>query len=74
MKVSFELSKRDIRFFRDRLKQVRASDASKDEAAVICGAVDLVKEAICWIDLRGAGHIRSINGVTLRPTSSMRSS
>jgi uncharacterized membrane protein YkvA (DUF1232 family) len=46
MKVSFELSKRDIQFFRDRLKQVRASDASKDEAVVIRGAIDLVKEAI----------------------------
>jgi uncharacterized membrane protein YkvA (DUF1232 family) len=46
MKVSFELSKRDIRFFRDRLKQVRASDTSKDEEVVIRGAVDLVKEAI----------------------------
>ncbi|MBW2715565.1 MAG: DUF1232 domain-containing protein [Deltaproteobacteria bacterium] len=46
MKVSFELSKRDIRFFRDRLKQVRASDASKDEEVVIRGAIDLVKEAI----------------------------
>ena len=46
MKVSFELSPRDIRFFRDRLKQVRASDSSSNESVVIRGAVDLVKEAI----------------------------
>ncbi len=46
MKVSFELSPRDIRFFRDRLKQVRASDSSGDEQAVIRGAMDLVEEAI----------------------------
>ncbi len=50
MKISFELSPRDIRFFRDRLKQVRvsdgASDGSSNEPAVIRGAVDLVKEAI----------------------------
>ncbi len=46
MKVSFELSPRDIRFFRDRLKQVRASDSSSNESVVIQGAVDLVEEAI----------------------------
>jgi uncharacterized membrane protein YkvA (DUF1232 family) len=46
MKVSFELSKRDIRFFRERLKEVRASDSASDESVVIRGAVDLVKEAI----------------------------
>ncbi len=46
MKVSFELSPRDIRFFRDRLKEVRAGDSASDEQAVIRGAVDLVEEAI----------------------------
>jgi len=46
MKVSFELSPRDIRFFRERLKQVRASESASDEEVVIRGAVDLVKEAI----------------------------
>jgi uncharacterized membrane protein YkvA (DUF1232 family) len=46
MKVSFELSPRDIRFFRDRLKQVRSSDSASDESVVIQGAVDLVDEAI----------------------------
>ncbi len=46
MKVSFELSPRDIRFFRDRLRQVRASDSSSNESVVIREAVNLVKEAI----------------------------
>jgi uncharacterized membrane protein YkvA (DUF1232 family) len=46
MKVSFELSPRDIRFFRERLKQVRASDSSSNEQVVIRGAMDLVEEAI----------------------------
>jgi len=46
MKVSFVLSPRDIRFFRDRLKQVREGDSSSDESVVIQGAVDLVEEAI----------------------------
>ncbi len=46
MKVSFELSPRDIRFFRERLKQARAGDSSSNEQAVIRGAMDLVEEAI----------------------------
>ena len=46
MKVSFELSRRDLRFFRERLKQVRASGESHDEAAVIQGAESMVEEAI----------------------------
>ncbi len=46
MKVSFELSPRDIRFFRERLKQVRASASSSNEPLVIRGAKNLVKEAI----------------------------
>jgi uncharacterized membrane protein YkvA (DUF1232 family) len=46
MKVSFELSPRDIRFFRERLKQVRAGDSSSNEQAVIRGGMDLVEEAI----------------------------
>ena len=46
MKVSFELSPKDIRFFRERLKQVRAREGSHDEATVIHGAADMVKEAI----------------------------
>ncbi len=46
MKVSFELSPRDIRFFRERLKQARAGASSSNEQAVIRGAMDLVEEAI----------------------------
>ena len=46
MKVSFELSPRDIRFFRDRLKQVRAGDGASDERVVIREAAKLVKESI----------------------------
>jgi uncharacterized membrane protein YkvA (DUF1232 family) len=46
MKVSFELSPRDIRFFRERLEQVRASDNTGNEQAVIRGAMSLVEEAI----------------------------
>jgi uncharacterized membrane protein YkvA (DUF1232 family) len=46
MKVSFELSKRDLRFFRERLKQVRGSGKSLDEAVVIHGAESMVEEAI----------------------------
>jgi len=46
MKVSFELSPKDIRFFRERLKQVRTGAHSHDEAAVILGAADMVQDAI----------------------------
>jgi uncharacterized membrane protein YkvA (DUF1232 family) len=46
MKVSFELSPSDIRYFRDRLKQVRASDSSRNEPVVIRGAASLVEEAV----------------------------
>ena len=46
MKVSFELSPRDIRFFRDRLKQARAGAASTSEPVMIRGAENLVREAI----------------------------
>ncbi len=46
MKVSFELSPRDIRFFRERLKQVRGSDGASNERVVIREAAKLVKESI----------------------------
>jgi hypothetical protein len=46
MKVSFELSPKDIRFFRERLKSVRAGEGVHDESVVIHGAADMVKEAI----------------------------
>ena len=45
MKVTFELSARDIRYFRDRLKTVRSSDGGSDEAAVVGPAAKLVAEA-----------------------------
>lgn len=45
MKVSFELSPRDIRYFRERLDQVRKSTGASDEKAVIDGAEALVREA-----------------------------
>ena len=45
MKVTFELSARDIRYFRDRLKTVRSSNGSSDEAAVVGPAAKLVEEA-----------------------------
>ena len=46
MKVSFELSNKDLRFFRERLKQVRRGHGTRDESAVIHGAATLAKEAV----------------------------
>jgi hypothetical protein len=46
MKVSFELSASDIRYFRDRLKQVRKSESSRDEQLVIRGAAKLLTDAV----------------------------
>ena len=46
MKVSFELSAGDIRYFRDRLKQIRKSVGWRDEALVIQGAAKLVRDAV----------------------------
>jgi len=46
MKVSFELSPRDIRYFRERLKQVSASAGARNEPIVIDGAEKLVTQAI----------------------------
>jgi uncharacterized membrane protein YkvA (DUF1232 family) len=46
MKVSFELSASDIRYFRDRLKRVRKSEGSRDEQLVIRGAEKLVEDAV----------------------------
>jgi uncharacterized membrane protein YkvA (DUF1232 family) len=45
MKVTFELSARDIRYFRDRLKAVRAGDERTDEESVVGPAAKLVEEA-----------------------------
>ncbi len=46
MKVSFELSASDIRYFRDRLKQVRQSGSAREEQFVIQGAENLVGDAL----------------------------
>ncbi len=45
MKVTFELSARDIRYFRDRLKTARSSAARTDEKSVVGPAAKLVEEA-----------------------------
>jgi uncharacterized membrane protein YkvA (DUF1232 family) len=46
MKVSFELSASDIRYFRDRLKQVRESVSPRNEPLVIRSAAKLVADAV----------------------------
>jgi uncharacterized membrane protein YkvA (DUF1232 family) len=45
MKVSFELSESDIRYFRDRLLQARSKGAAQDEDRVIRRAAKLVQKA-----------------------------
>lgn len=45
MKVSFELSPRDIKYFRDRLRQVREGEAARDEDVVIQLASEMTTEA-----------------------------
>ncbi len=46
MKVSFELSASDIRYFRDRLKKVRRGDSSREEHRMIEAATTLVADAV----------------------------
>ena len=46
MKVSFELSASDIRYFRDRLRQVRKSVSPSNEPLVIRSAAKLVRDAV----------------------------
>jgi uncharacterized membrane protein YkvA (DUF1232 family) len=46
MKVTFELSDKDLRYFRDCLKRVREGGKATDEATVIGGATRLVKEVL----------------------------
>ena len=46
MKVSFELSPRDLRYFRERLKRVREGDGARDEETVVRLAIQLVEEAV----------------------------
>ena len=45
MKVSFELSDSDIRYFRDRLREVRSKETAQDENVVIRRAAKLVQKA-----------------------------
>ena len=46
MKVSFELSPRDIRYFRERLQRVRAGGGAHDEDTVTRLARELFEEAV----------------------------
>jgi len=46
VKVSFELSPRDMRYFRERLKTVRSGTEDRDEGTVIRLANELVEEAV----------------------------
>ncbi|MGH0029837.1 MAG: YkvA family protein [Myxococcota bacterium] len=45
MKVSFELSNRDLAYFRDRLKRIRKSLDTGDERRVLRGATSMMQEA-----------------------------
>jgi uncharacterized membrane protein YkvA (DUF1232 family) len=45
MKVNFELSPKDIRYFRDRLRHVRNRYGEKDESRVLRRAASLVQKA-----------------------------
>ena len=45
MKVSFELSPKDIRYFRERLKQVRSGRDPEDEDPILRGAKSMIEEA-----------------------------
>ena len=46
MKITLELSDKDIRYFRKCLQKVRAGDSGSDERVVIRGAARVVKEAL----------------------------
>jgi uncharacterized membrane protein YkvA (DUF1232 family) len=46
VKVCFELSPRDIGYFRDRLERIRAGKGARDEETVIRSAAKLVREAV----------------------------
>ena len=46
MKVSFELSPRDMRYFRERLRRVRMGENAREEETVIQLAAELVEEAV----------------------------
>ena len=46
MRITFELSERDLRYFRDILKKVKTGDRASDERIVIQGALELVEKAL----------------------------
>jgi len=46
MRVTFDLSERDLRYFRQALKSVKRSIKAEDEEVVIDGAEALVKEVV----------------------------
>lgn len=46
MKVSFELSPRDLRYFRERLRTVREGEHAHDEETVVRLAHEMVEEAV----------------------------
>ena len=46
MKVSFELSSKDMRYFRERLKEARGSVSPEAEDSVLESAAELVAEAV----------------------------
>jgi uncharacterized membrane protein YkvA (DUF1232 family) len=46
VKVSFELSARDIAYFRERLKRVSGGERAQDEETVVRLAKELVEEAV----------------------------
>jgi len=45
MRVSFDLSPRDLKYFRERLREVREGAGERDEGAVIQLALEMTAEA-----------------------------
>lgn len=46
LRVTFELSEKDLRYFRQCLREVKRGDLAADEEVVIQGAAELVKEVV----------------------------
>jgi uncharacterized membrane protein YkvA (DUF1232 family) len=46
MRITFDLSDRDLRYFRDCLKRVKTGDRASDERVVVDGAMQLVQQAL----------------------------
>jgi uncharacterized membrane protein YkvA (DUF1232 family) len=45
VKVSFEISPRDVRYFRDRLQRIRGSLEGAEEVSILLGADKLIRDA-----------------------------